>query len=808
MDFQNRITNPTTLAAHSNLSKSASELSRSVERLSSGLRINRAADDPAGLHIATQLDAQAKSLGQAIRNSNDGASIMEIVDGALTEAVNILQSIKTKAVQAAQDTQTSSTRRTLQSDIDKLMAELDIIAQTTSYNNQDLLTGIFSDKEFQIGAYAGETLSVFIESAESLKVGHVRTAQLSLTNSTGGNVELSFFNNLTNETLSIKAVSVEYDNTAENSMQALADAINTSTTSTGISAMAVVESTSTSAVQAGSTNSDFAINNVTIGTVTTLANDANSSLTTAINAKTSSHGITASITSSGQLKLSSSDGRAIKVSGAGSALTASDANAISTFGYVQVYQQGSYSLNMSNLSDGLAVSFGSGFLNFTGPLTTTQDSTLAAGSVLAATSTLESGFTAGKTLLGADLNGNIATTASSTLLAATVLATGSVIEKSSILGGTAINNGDISATADSLLKAGSILASGSVLEKGTYLTNTIQTAGGPVAAGTTLLTDTALTANATITNDMLILNGSTINSGSTMTAGSYAGADLTLNSAMTLTQNMTLLANSTIVDVNGVTSLAAGSTIGGDATLAANITTTQAMTLKSGSIMINGSNLANGSTIGGNAVLNGAHTTTADLALAANSILAAGTVIETGTVLTNNIVTTVGTINASATPTAQDYTTSGANTLNNAMTLESGSVIASGSTLAANSGGAATTQLSSESTKRLSDLSVLTANDAQTAIVLADAAIQDLTSIRANIGATQNQFSSNVANLTTTKMNIEGARSNITDIDFSEETLIFTKMQVLTQTGSFALTQANLMTASVLDLLQGGSNRA
>lgn len=808
MAFQ--ITNTTALSAHGNLVNSYNSLAKSVERLSSGLRINRAADDPAGLHIASGLDSQAKSLGQAIRNSNDGVSIMQIMDDALSESADILSSIRTKAVQAAQESQTTATRKTIQNDITKLLEELDIIAQSTSYNGQDLLTGIFSDKKFQVGAYAGETLSVSVDSAESIKVGHVRTAELTLTNSTGGAVELSFYSNLTNETLSIKAVSVQYDNSAENSMAALADAINAYKETTGISAQAVVETTTSEAVQAGSTGADFAINDITIGTVTTQASDADENLITAINNKTASHGVTASITAEGQLHLASSDGRAIKVSGAGSALTAGDANAISTFGSARLYQTGSYSINMNNLSEGLAVSFASGGLSFTGPLNTTINSTLAAGSLLASTSTLEAGFTAGKTLLGTDLDGNIAnTTMDSTILTGSILATGSVIKKNTVLGGTAVNNADVTTTAHSLLKSGSILISGSILEAGTYLTNAIQTSSGTIASGSTLSADTILTSDATLSNDMLLLNGSTIKSGSTMTAGSYVGENLTLNAAMTTSQNMTLLAGSTIADVDGVTSIAAGSTVGGDAVLGADVTTTQSMTLKTGSILVSGSILANGSTIGGSATVSGAHTLSADLSLAANSVLASGSVIEAGTLLTNNIVISGGTtISASATLTTVDYTTSGSNTLNLAMTLENGSVIASGSVLAANAGGAASTQLASETTLRLSDLSVLTAEDAQTAIVLAEAALADINTIRAGVGAAQNQFSANLANLATAQLNAQNARANVMDIDFSEETVIFTKMNVLVQSGAFALTQANAMTTNVLDLLQGGAGNS
>lgn len=798
-------TNPTSLTAFYNLQKNTNALSASVERLSSGLRINRAADDGAGLFIASGLNSQALGLGQAVRNANDGISIMQVMDGALSEAVNILNSIKTKAVQAAQDSQTTTTRRTIQSDIDKLLEELDVINKTTSFNNQPLLTGLFSGKKFQVGAYAGETLNVSVGTAESIKVGHVRTAQLSITNPTGGAVELSLFSNLTNETLNIKAVSVLYDNSAANSMAALANAINAYSSTTGVSARAVVESTSGNPVQAGSTGADFAINGIAIGAVTTQANDANGSLTTAINAKSSSHGVTASITAAGTLRLSSTDGRAIKVSGAGTALTAGDAASISTFGYTRIYQQGSYSLDISNLSTGLAVSFTSN-LNFSGALTTTIDSTLAAGSILGSGSTLAAGWTAGATITGGDLNGNITTTQSSTLLTGSVLASGSVIEKSSVLGGTAYNSGTVTTTADSLLKSGSIVTSGSVLAKGTYLTNDIYAGGVTISAGQTLNTNTTLSGNVTLSNDMLLLNGSAIAPSAKFTAGSYLGEDITLSGSTLLSQDMVLRANSTIVDVNGSTSIAAGSTIGGGAlTNNALITLTQSMTLKSGSVLGSASEIATGSTLGGDATLSGAHTTSADLSLAASSVLASGSTLKIGTYLTNDIWISGGTQLTAGTTLGQDYLTSGSNTLNFAMTLESGSILASGSAMAANSGGAASTALSGETTQRLSDLSVLTADDAQNAIVLTDSAINDLSQLRANIGAIQNQFSASVANLTTTKLNLLNAYSNIMDIDFSEETLNFTKAQILAQTGSFALTQANAFAASVLDLFQGGN---
>ena len=794
--------NPTSALALHHYSNNVTSLSQTIERLSSGLRINRAADDPSTLFVATGIDAQAKGLGQAIRNANDGISIMEVVDGALAEAVDILNSIKTKAIQAAESTQTTSSRRTIQEDIDKLIEELDLLVKSTRYNDRQLLTGVFSGMRFQVGDKAGETIPVFLDSAESDKSGHLRTAKLSITNTTGGTVQLTF-SSPTGEELSLQSVTVEYNNSADDSMAKVADLINQYSDQTLISAVAIVESTSSDPVQAGSTDSDFAINGVSIGAVTTLANDADSALVTAINTKTSSHGVTASTTSAGQLKLVSNDGRPIQVSGIGSALTASDASSMSTFGYVRIYQQGSYDLAMTDESSGQAVNFTTN-LDFSGTLTTTIDSTLAAGSILGSTSTLAAGWTAGATITGADLNGDIATTSDSTLQSGTVLASGTIIEKSSVLGGTAGIGDAVTTTANSLLKAGSTIASGSVIAGGTYLTNDIDTTSGPVSAGTTLSTDVTTSGDQSLSNDMLLLNGSVLQGDSSFTAGSYIGADITISGAMTISQDMTLKANSTIADVDGSTSIAAGSTIGGSATLAAHVTLTQSMTLKSGSVLASTSELAAGSTLGGDATLNGAHTTAGDLSLAADSILASGSVLAAGTYLTNDINTTSGPVSAGTTL-STDVTTSGSNTLNYAMTVAEGSILASGTVLTANAGGAASVALSDETGLTLSDLSVLTAEDAQNAIAIADAAIDAISSLRSNAGAIEDQFSSAVTNLTTTKLNLENAYSRMMDVDFADETATYARYQVLVESGAFAMAQANAITANVLDLLQGGS---
>jgi flagellin len=184
-------TNVAALNAHKNMIKNDNSLAGSLEKLSSGLRINKAADDASGMAIADSLKSQALGLGQAMRNANDGISMVQTADGALEESINIVNTIKTKAIQAAQDGQTTDSRKAIQADINKLMEELDMIAKTTSFNGQKLLSGQFTDKKFQIGAFSGETVGISIGSTEAGKVGHLTTGLLKTDSTVGGEVRLS-----------------------------------------------------------------------------------------------------------------------------------------------------------------------------------------------------------------------------------------------------------------------------------------------------------------------------------------------------------------------------------------------------------------------------------------------------------------------------------------------------------------------------------------------------------------------------------------------------------------------------------------
>ncbi len=150
-------------------------LDNSLEKLSSGLRINKAADDSSGLAIADSLRSQASSLSQAIANANDAMGIIQTADKAMDEQIKILDTVKMKAIQAASDNQSTDSRNAIQKDVNRLLEQLDNIARTTSFNGRNLLDGKFSNKEFQIGAYSNQTVAASIGNTATNAIGNITT---------------------------------------------------------------------------------------------------------------------------------------------------------------------------------------------------------------------------------------------------------------------------------------------------------------------------------------------------------------------------------------------------------------------------------------------------------------------------------------------------------------------------------------------------------------------------------------------------------------------------------------------------------
>ena len=315
--------NVSSLNSQRQLNQSTLSLSRSFERLSSGLRINGARDDAAGLSISTRLTSQITGLKQAVRNTSDGISLAQTAEGALNETTNILQRIRELAVQAANDTNNDSDRASLQAEVSQLLDEVDRIAETTQFNGIQVLDGTLLYRDIQMGANVGETLSVSLSGAATKDLARQARYDgqtfVSGGDFDGTNFELSSVDGSTFHQVRATASTDDQLSTTGKEFSAIAkaNAINVLSTSTGV--RAIVGQTEVAATVGIAQGGDvalnasafFIINDVEFSGFTVTSNDADGALTDAINARSEDTGVVASITDKGALKLTAADGRNI-----------------------------------------------------------------------------------------------------------------------------------------------------------------------------------------------------------------------------------------------------------------------------------------------------------------------------------------------------------------------------------------------------------------------------------------------------------------------------------------------------------------
>jgi flagellin len=347
-------TNLSSLNAQRRLTSTSNMLGRSFERLSSGLRINGAKDDAAGLAITNRITAQVRGLNQAVRNSNDGISLAQTAEGALNETTNILQRMRELSVQSANDTNNTADRQSLQAEIAQLKDELDRIATTTNFNGNKLLDGSFLAREIQVGANVGETLSVSVASASTKDLARQARYPSSRTNANFvSSGQLTGF--MVNGTTVRDTVNADdTTSTVLNSSSAIAKAaaINDSSITTGVRAI-VGETTITGNAPISTVALDedtfITINDQKISGFDVESNDATNTLVDAINTHTTGTGVVASLTEGGALNLTAADGRNISLKVSESSLATAlgiDTANVATF-------TGSASVNLS-LSDQVA----------------------------------------------------------------------------------------------------------------------------------------------------------------------------------------------------------------------------------------------------------------------------------------------------------------------------------------------------------------------------------------------------------------------------------------------------------------------
>lgn len=317
-------TNVASLNAQRNLSRSQESLNTSLQRLSTGLRINSAKDDAAGLAISTRFTTQINGLNQAVRNANDGISLAQTGEAALDEITNNLQRIRELAVQSANATNSASDRQALDAEVQQRLAEIDRIGGQTSFNGQKILDGSFGDAQFQVGANVGETINVNLNTGvKATQIGQIATstsdAQTLLVDTSAALTEGGTSIQIGSATAKAVGASQDLSSTGAgreaNSAYSKVEAIN----SAGITGLTATASTSVdldfTTITAAGSDAGYELNvngtNVFDGSIPT-GNITGSSVAEAINLQADTTGVRASFTG-GVLSLSASDGRNITI---------------------------------------------------------------------------------------------------------------------------------------------------------------------------------------------------------------------------------------------------------------------------------------------------------------------------------------------------------------------------------------------------------------------------------------------------------------------------------------------------------------
>jgi flagellin len=735
-------TNIASLNAQRNLGKTQGTLTKSLERLSSGLRINSAKDDSAGLAIANRMNSQIRGLNQAVRNANDGISLSQTAEGALQESTNILQRMRELAVQSANDTNSASDRASLQAEVNQLQAELTRIAETTTFNGKALLKGTLTNAQFQVGANANETISLNIASAKAVDLGNN-----ALTTSNDNGLEAAIFqsfvstgggengnsgalqvneavvagtNGLTGEILTI--TNAADGSTQEVTIAAAEDLGAANKAIANLEALTGVKATGFNKVilSAGADSSVLTINGDAVSAGALALDDA-SAIATAINADTDQQalGNFAKVVGS-NVEVYNQTGKDITVSIAGTA-----ANALTVTGIDGTDR----ALNTDGAADG-------------------DDAAAFAGSM---NIVLEQGY-------------SLASSGNNLLFAGAANATEAVNEIAGYTDGSA----------------------------GTAVAAQILSIVGPEGSSTASIAINSSAAGiATAVNDVAATTGVTAKAKTEATLSNLSN-DGTVTFALSGTNTASAVTISATVTTGDLSALA---TVINDATGQTGITaelsgSNNEIVLKHSS----GENIK---------IENFTHSAAVDAATTATGV---GVDVDyDGTKqsidITGNEGVAVSLFDGGFEGDLDSAVIGGEVTFSASASFNITSDIA-----ANDAGGSIFSGVASSSnTSTLSDISTVnisTVAGAAGAIESIDGALSQIDTMRGDLGAIQNRFETTISNLQNVSENISAARSRIMDADFAVETAALTKSQILQQAGVAMLAQANQLPQTVLSLLQ------
>ncbi len=823
-------TNMMALTAQRNLNKTEGMLNQAMERLSSGLRINSARDDSAGLAIATRFDTQTRGMTVAMRNAGDGISMAQTAEGALGSMTDNLQRLRELAVQSANATNSDSDRASLNAEARQLIDEIQRVAEQTNFNGTKLLDGSFGKQIFQIGANKGETFEFTIAKMTTDKLGAGNTVGVAASGTSSA---------LANGDLIINGVSVAastaLDDTASTdsadaSAIAKVAAINRISDQTGVVAEVETNVAAGSSMTAAALSGTVTINDVSIsvatGGVDTAADRA--AVAKAINAVSDQTGVKAIDTGTDEngVRLEAADGRNIEI--AFDTVTAAATGLASANTYV-----GGYTLRATN-NESIKIDSGtngdSGLRNaglvagtYENQVATVsnQDGKNASGSTTA--------LTASDGSTGEDL----------------ALNTGDLVINGVQIGAANASDDQASdTTANSSVKEASAIAIAAAINKTSDSTGVTATADVNVVEGTSGTT-TGTAGSDTI---QLVINGketATITSVGDLGKDRVAVVDAintisgqTGVSAEDTGKGVRLIAddgrNISIValtkaasdvdkfGLNGIAEAVPATTIGaktltigtttGDLTVTGDNTDLQGVTIKFGT---DSDAAAATSYDSATKTL----TVTADWddsgSNAPANLAAIQTAINTG--LGGAGFTGQVTLAVSGTFTASEFDSAGSTKLDagvrNAETYYSSVTLQSAKAIKIEAGTNGTTALENlkfkagsfggaESGQFLKDVDLSTVDGATKALEAIDNALETINSTRGNLGAVQNRLESTIENIQVTRDNLTASKSRIMDADFAAETAQLAKAQVLQQAGIAMLAQAKQAPQQVLSLLR------
>jgi flagellin len=328
-------TNVMSMTTQRSLSNTQSSLATSMERLSTGLRINSAKDDAAGLGITDRMTSQVRGLNQAIRNAGDAISLSQTAEGAMQEATNILQRMRELSIQSANDTNSAADRANLQKEVSQLQQELNRIADTTTFNGKNLLDGTFTAQKFHVGSNANETISVSVGSTRATAMGNQALTSNTNVGALAAAVDVSTGDNgvtgqaiTVNGTASSGALTVVDGDAASD----IASLINGAEGTTGVSATASTSVSLGSVQDAGLVSFTLSSSNAggTVGSAVAISATVTTTdltnLATAINGVSGTTGVTATLSANkASITLENAAGDNINVLDADNAGTASGA---------------------------------------------------------------------------------------------------------------------------------------------------------------------------------------------------------------------------------------------------------------------------------------------------------------------------------------------------------------------------------------------------------------------------------------------------------------------------------------------------